>query len=79
MGVNTSSIPACGTFSASTRRTPSSIAVIAALLSQPRIVPPAFRAMPSSTTGSSFPSGGTVSMCAQRKSGVPSAVGSTRA
>ena len=63
-------MPACGRLSASTRRTPSSIATTADLLSAPRIVPPAFRTTPSSTTGSSGPDGGTVSRCAQKKSGV---------
>jgi len=37
--------------------TASSIAATAALLSAPRIVPPAFRTIPSSTTGSSGPVG----------------------
>ena len=47
-GVKSSSMPACGRFSASTRRVPSSIAATADLLSAPRIVPPAFRTTPSS-------------------------------
>ena len=46
----------------------------AALLSEPRIVPAALRTMPSSpTTGSIAASGGTVSVCAHRKIGVPCA------
>src|SRR2546423_1343665 len=72
-------MPPCGRFSARTRRVPSSIAATADLLSAPRIVPPALRTMPSSITGSSGPSGGTVSRCAQRKIGVPPLpFGSTR-
>ena len=54
------------------RRAASIMATTADLLSAPRIVPPAFRTMPSSpTTGSSGPCGGTVSRCAQKKIGVP--------
>src|SRR5207249_2906266 len=49
--VNSSSIPACATFPERTRRMPSSICTTAALLSAPRMVPPAFRIRPSSTTG----------------------------
>src|SRR3954452_2245158 len=64
-------MPACGRFSARTRRVPSSIAATADLLSAPRIVPPALRTTPSSITGSSGPSGGTGSRCAHRKIGVP--------
>ena len=64
-------MPACGRFSARIRRAASSIAATAALLSAPRIVPPAFRTTPSSTTGSSAAVGGTVSRCAQRKIGTP--------
>src|SRR5438034_3471452 len=71
-GVNTSSIPACGRFSLSTRRVASSITATADLLSAPRMVPAAFRTTPSSTTGSIGPVGGTVSRWAQKKSGVPS-------
>jgi hypothetical protein len=45
----------------------------AALLSDPRIVPAVLRTTPSSpTTGSMTVSGGTVSVWAQRKTGVPS-------
>jgi hypothetical protein len=77
-GVNNSSIPACGRFSASTRRVASSITATADLLSAPRIVPPALRTSPSSTTGSIGPVGGTVSRWAQRKIGVPAVVPSTR-
>ena len=65
--------------SSSTRRTASSIATTAALLSEPRIVPAALRTMPSSpTTGSIAASGGTVSVCAQRKIGVPPALARRR-
>src|SRR5439155_1998780 len=80
LGVNTSSMPACGRLSASTRRVASSITATADLLSAPRIVPAALRTTPSSTTGSIGPVGGTVSRCAQRKSGEPSPspCGSTR-
>src|SRR5256885_1051626 len=77
-GVKSSSIPACGRFSATTRRTPSSIATTAALLSAPRIVPPALRTTPSSTTGSSGPAGGTGSRGAQKKSRFPAAGGAGR-
>ena len=71
IGVKTSSTPACGRESSTSRRAASIIATTADLLSAPRIVPPAFRTTPSSTTGSSGPCGGTVSRWAQRKSGVP--------
>src|SRR5215203_4694853 len=64
-------MPACGRFSARIRRAASSIVATAALLSAPRIVPPAFRPTPSSTTGSSAAVGGTVSRCAQRKIATP--------
>ena len=65
-------MPACGRPSSRTRRAASSITTTAALLSEPRIVPPALRTTPSSpTTGSIAASGGTVSVCAQRKIGVP--------
>jgi hypothetical protein len=47
------------------------MATTAALLSDPRIVPAPFRTTPSSTTGSIAASGGTVSVWAQRKIGVP--------
>ena len=72
-------MPPCGRFSARTRRVASSITATADLLSAPRIVPAAFRITPSSRTGSIPASGGTVSRCAHRKSGVPMSVGSTRA
>ena len=64
-------MPACGRPSWTTRRTASTIAATAALLSAPRIVPAAFRTTPSSTTGSIGPCGGTVSRWAQKKSGMP--------
>src|SRR5437868_1665457 len=71
-------MPPCGRFSATTRRVASSIAATADLLSAPRIVPPAFRTTPSSTTGSMAPSGGTVSRWAQKNNGAPSPLGSIR-
>ena len=52
IGVKRSSMPACGRRSARITRVASSIAATAALSSAPRIVPAAFRTMPSSTTGS---------------------------
>ena len=55
----------------------SSIAATAALLSPPRIAALRLRTMPSSTTGSIASTGGTVSRWAQKKSGSPSAVGSS--
>ena len=77
--VKTSSMPAWSRPSTSTRRTPSIMAAMAALLSAPRIVPAALRTIPSSITGSIGPVGTTVSKCAQKKMGVPAFVGSIRA
>jgi hypothetical protein len=54
------------------RRVASSITTTAALLSEPRIVPAELRTIPSSPTiGSITVSGGTVSVCEQRKIGAP--------
>ena len=64
-------MPACGRFSARTRRNPSSIEATAALLSPPRIVLCAFVTMPSDTTGSIGAVGSTVSTWAQNMIGVP--------
>ena len=64
-------MPACGRFSATMRRTPSSIEATAALLSPPRIVSRAFVTMPPASTGSIGAVGSTVSMCAQNRIGVP--------
>ncbi len=70
-GVNSSSTPGWEIPSSTRRRAASSITATAALSSAPRIVPAALRTTPSSTTGSIGPVGGTVSRCAQSRSGVP--------
>ena len=64
-------MPACGRFSARTRRTPSSIARPPTCCRRRGSCRRAFRTTPSSTTGSRGPDGGTVSRWAQKKSGVP--------
>ena len=67
--LRTSSMPACGRPSATMRRTPSSIAATAALLSPPRIVSSRLVTTPSATTGSMAAVGSTVSTCAQSRIG----------
>ena len=78
-GVNTSSIPACGMPSCTTRSTACSMAATAALSSPPRIASRRLVRYSPSCTTSMGPSTGTVSRCAQNMMGTPSAVGAKRA
>ena len=73
-------MPACGRPSCTIRRTAASMPATDALLSAPRMPSPEFVTTPSTTTGVIGASWGTVSVCAQKKSGVPCSpgVGGTR-
>ena len=78
-GVSTSSMPAWGRRSASTRRTATSSVATADLSSPPRMVGWRLVRCPSSSTTSMGPRLGTVSRWAQNMTGVPGAVAGNRA
>ena len=77
--VITSSMPACGMPSRTTRRMPSIMPATVALLSAPRIVGWRLTTYSPSIAGSIGAVIGTVSTCALKKSGVPAAVAGMRA